>query len=110
LHSAFSGLSHVDADRPFAGVAFCKMRRPGLQRTLNTLGVENASRSFHAHREPQQSTRLGPPHNRPFFSIQGRTFLVRLPSVMGGAGRPTAVRRTMALAKGSVLAILLRPL
>ena len=27
LHSAFSGLSDVDADRPFAAVAFDKMRR-----------------------------------------------------------------------------------
>jgi hypothetical protein len=30
LHSAFLGLPDVDADRPFAGVAFHKMRRPGL--------------------------------------------------------------------------------
>jgi hypothetical protein len=38
LHSAFSGLSHVGADTPFAGVAFDKMRRPGTERTFNTVG------------------------------------------------------------------------
>jgi hypothetical protein len=30
-------------------------------------GVENVSRSFHAHREPQQSTHLGPAHNKSLF-------------------------------------------
>ena len=29
LHSPSSDLSDVDADRPFAGMAFDKMRRPG---------------------------------------------------------------------------------
>ena len=30
LHSAFSALSGVDANSPFAGLAFDKMRRPGI--------------------------------------------------------------------------------
>jgi hypothetical protein len=44
LHSAFSGQSHVDADRPFAGVAFDKTRRPGTQRTFNAPGLKMSLR------------------------------------------------------------------
>jgi hypothetical protein len=53
LHSASSDLSDVGADRPLAGMAFDKMRRPGTKRTLATLGLKNVSGSFRAHREPQ---------------------------------------------------------
>jgi hypothetical protein len=42
LHSASSDLSDVGADRPFAGMAFDKMRRPGTKRTLNTLGLKTS--------------------------------------------------------------------
>ena len=38
LHSAFSGLPLVGADRPFAGVGFNKMRRPGAQRSFKRWG------------------------------------------------------------------------
>jgi hypothetical protein len=33
LHSASADLSDVGADRPFAGMAFDEMRRPGTERT-----------------------------------------------------------------------------
>jgi hypothetical protein len=49
LHSAFSGLSDVGAGRAFAGVAFDKMRRPGAQRTLNTLGLKTSLGHSTAH-------------------------------------------------------------
>ena len=90
MHSAFSGLSDVGADRPFAGVAFDKMRRPGTQRHAQHAGVENVSRSFHAHREPQQSTRFGPSRDSSFSWSKDGTFLMRLLSDMGGACAPAA--------------------
>ena len=34
MHSASSDLSDVGANRPFAGMAFDEMRRPGTERTL----------------------------------------------------------------------------
>jgi hypothetical protein len=86
LHSAFSCLSDVGAERPFAGVAFNKMRRPGFNARSNA-GVETVFRSFHAHREPQQSTRLGRPRNKCFSRSKDGTFLMRLLSVRGGAMR-----------------------
>jgi hypothetical protein len=90
LHSAFSGLCHVGADRPFAAVALNKMRRPGARRGFRRCRVENASRSFHAPREPQQSTGLGPPHGKSFCRAKDGTCLMRLPSELGGACAPTA--------------------
>ena len=42
MHSASSDLSDVGADRPFAGMAFDKMRRPGTQRSLNTLELKTS--------------------------------------------------------------------
>jgi hypothetical protein len=89
LHSAFSDLWHVGADRPFAGVALNKMRRPGAQRGFKRCRVENASGSFHAPREPQQSTGLGPPHDKPFCRSKDGTCLMRLPEP-GGAYAPNA--------------------
>jgi len=41
LHSAFSGLSDVDADKPFAGVAFGKMRRPGPNARSTRRGLKH---------------------------------------------------------------------
>jgi hypothetical protein len=61
-----SDLSDVGADGQFTGMAFDKMRRPGTKRAQHA-GVENVSRSFHAHREPQQFTRFGSPRNN-FYS------------------------------------------
>ena len=84
MHSAFPGLSHVGADTPFAGVAFDKMRRPGTERTFNTVG-KNVSRPFHPYREPRQSTRFGPPHNNSFSRSKDGIYLMRLPSGMRGA-------------------------
>jgi hypothetical protein len=60
-------------------MAYDKMRRPGTKRTLNTLGAENVFRSFHAHREPRQSTRFGPPRDISFSRSKDGTFLMRLP-------------------------------
>jgi hypothetical protein len=67
LHSACSGLSDVGADRPFAGVALNKTRsasaKPAARQAprgpthVQHAAVENVSRSFHAYREPRQSTR-----------------------------------------------------
>jgi hypothetical protein len=62
---------------------------PGLNARSNA-GVEKVSTSFHAPRELQQSTRLGPPHNKSFSRSKDGTFLMRLPSVMRGACAPTA--------------------
>jgi hypothetical protein len=70
LHSAFSGLPLVGADRPFAGVGFNKMRRPGAQRSFKRWGAKNASRFLHAPREPPQSTPLGPPHDKPVLGLR----------------------------------------
>jgi hypothetical protein len=42
LHSASSDLSDVGTDRMLAGAAFDKMRRPGTQCTLNTLGLKTS--------------------------------------------------------------------
>jgi hypothetical protein len=48
LHSLFSGLSDIGAERSFAGVALDEMRRPGAQRTYNTLGLKTSlGRSTH---------------------------------------------------------------
>jgi hypothetical protein len=55
LHSAFSGLSAVGADRLFAGVAFNEMRRPGTQRTFNTLGLKTF-----LHHSPRLGSRSSP--------------------------------------------------
>ena len=63
---------------------------PGTQRTFNTLRLKNVSRSFYAHREPQQSTRFGPPRDKAFSWFKDETFLMRLPSGLGGACAPTA--------------------
>ena len=91
LHSAFSGLSHVDADRPFAGVTFDKRRRPGTRRTLNTLGLKNVSGWFHAHREPQQPRRFGLRRNNSFSRFKEGSILKRLPSARGrGCALPAA--------------------
>ena len=89
LDSAFPGLSHVGADRAFAGMAFDKMRSasvkpaarqaPEAQRHVQHAGVENVSRSFHAHREPQQFTRSGPPRGKSFSRLKDGSFLMRLP-------------------------------
>jgi hypothetical protein len=46
--------------------------------------VENVSRWFRAHREPQQSTRFGPIRNTSFSRSKDGTFLMRLPSELGG--------------------------
>ena len=90
MHSAFSDLSDVGADRPFAGVAFYKMRRPGTQRDAQHAGVESVSESFQAHREPQQSTRFGPSRDKSFSQFKDGTSLMRLPSAMGSACAATA--------------------
>jgi hypothetical protein len=90
LHSASSDLSDVGADRPFAGMAFSKMRRPGDPTHAQYAGVENVSRWFHAHREPQQSTRFGPPLNKSSSRSKHGTFLMRLPSEPGCACAPPA--------------------
>jgi len=90
LHSASSDLSDVGADRPFAGKAFSKMRRPGDPTHAQHTGVENVFRFFHAQREPQQSTRFAPPRNNSFSSSKDGTFLIRLPSERGGVCAPPA--------------------
>ena len=66
MRSAFSGLWDVAADRLFPGMALDKTRRPWTLRTFNTQRVENISISFHAYREPQQSTRFGRQRDIPF--------------------------------------------
>jgi hypothetical protein len=76
----------------FFGVAFDQMRRPGTQRHAQHAGVENVSRSFHAHREPQQSTRFCPSRNSSCSRFKDGTFLMRLPSDTGNACAPTAAR------------------
>ena len=48
LHSAFSGLSAVGAARPFAGVAFNKMRRPGTRHTLKRWVKKRRQAVLHA--------------------------------------------------------------
>jgi hypothetical protein len=61
----------------------------GLNACSNA-GVENVSTSFHAPREPQRSTRFGPPHNKSFSQSKDGTFLMRLPSGMRAAWALTA--------------------
>jgi hypothetical protein len=73
-HSASSDLSDVGADRPFAGMAFDKMRRPRDPTYAQHAGVENVSRSFHAHREPQQSTRFGRLAIIPILSLRTESY------------------------------------
>jgi hypothetical protein len=58
----------------------------------STRWVENVSRSFHASREPQQSTRFCPPHDKCYSWSKDVTFLMRLPSVRGDACAPIAAR------------------
>ena len=89
LHSASSGLSDVGADRQFAGMAFDEMRRPGTKRAQHGR-IENVSRPFHALREPRQHTWFGPLHNRPCSPSKDGTYLMRLPSGVGGARASTA--------------------
>jgi hypothetical protein len=54
-------------------------RRPRGANARSTRWVENVSGSFHAHREPQQSTRFGPARNKSFSCLKDGTFLMRLP-------------------------------
>ena len=98
-HSALSDRSDDGADRPFAGVAFNKMRsaaKPAARQAardpthVQHAGVENVSRSFPAHREPQQPTRFAPTRNNSFSGSKHGTFLMWLPSVSGRACTPTA--------------------
>jgi hypothetical protein len=83
-HSAFSDLSGVGTDRLFAGVAFDKMQRPGSTHVQHA-GVERVSGSFHAHREPRQSTRFGARRDNSFSRFNDGTFPMRLPSGTPGA-------------------------
>jgi hypothetical protein len=62
----------------------------GLNARSNA-GVKNVSRSFHALREPQQSTRLGPPRNSSCSRSKDGTCPMRLPG-LGSARTPTAAR------------------
>jgi hypothetical protein len=81
LHSLFSGLSDIGAERSFAGVALDEMRRPGARGLTHIQhpGVENVSGSFDAQREPQQYTRFGPPHDKSFSRSKDGTCLMRPP-------------------------------
>ena len=55
---------------------------PGLNAGSNA-GVENASRSFDAPREPRQFTRLGPHHDKSCSRFENEPCLMRLPSGHG---------------------------
>ncbi len=77
LHSAFSDLSGVSADRMCAGMAFDEMRRPGSTHVQHA-GVESVSGSFPAHREPRQSTRFGARRDNCFSRFNDGTFPMRL--------------------------------
>ena len=68
-----SSLPDIGADRPFARMAFGKMRRPGLNAVQHGR-VENVSKPFHARREPQQFTRFGPPRNKSFLAKRTEPF------------------------------------
>jgi hypothetical protein len=90
LHSAFSGLSHVGANRLFAGLAFDKMRRPGTQRTLNTPGLKTSlgrSTRTGSRSSPRVSA---PPRDTSSSRSKDGTISVRLPSARGGACAPPA--------------------
>jgi hypothetical protein len=89
LHSVCADLSDIGADRPFAGMAFDKMRRPGPSAAQHA-GVENVPRPFHTQREPQQSTRFGPSRNSSFSRSKDGIFLIRLPSGRCAACAPPA--------------------
>jgi hypothetical protein len=71
-------LSSIRCDPPPQSLR--RDRRPGEPTHVQHAGVENVSRPFHAHREPQQSTRFGPPRNNSFSRSKDRPFLMRLPS------------------------------
>ena len=90
LHSAFSGLLLVGADRPFAGVAFSKMRRPGAQRTFNTLGLKTS-----LGRSTRSGSRSSPRvwvcfRISPALGPRTEPVLMRLPSAVGGKRPLTA--------------------
>jgi hypothetical protein len=89
LHSAFSGLSHVGADRPFAAVALGKTRRPWTRRTFNTLGLK----AF-PYRPTRKGSRSSP---RVWVRLtidlswfKDGTCLMRLPSGLRGTCAPPA--------------------
>jgi hypothetical protein len=63
---------------------------PGGSTHAQYAGVENVSRSFHAHREPQQSTCLGLPHDKSSSRSRDGSFLMRLPSAPNCACAPAA--------------------
>jgi hypothetical protein len=74
---------------------------PGLNARSN-IGVENVARSFHAPREPQQSTRWGRPHGKTFSRSKHGPCLMRLPcSVMGNACALTAATSLKLTRRGS---------
>jgi hypothetical protein len=66
-------------------------RPPGLT-LVQHAAVEDVSRSFHPLREPQQSTRSGPPYDKSCSRSKDGACLMRLPSVRGGALPLTAAR------------------
>ena len=62
---------------------------PGGSTHAQYAGVENVSRSFHAHREPQQFTHFGSHHNTSFSRSKDETCLMRLPIRYGWCARTT---------------------
>jgi hypothetical protein len=105
LHSAFPGLSDVDADKPFPGVAFNRMRRPGVQRTFYTLEYEYISRPFHAHKEPQQSTRFSPHRDNCSSQSNDETFNVAPLARVGACAPPAATLLRLTPMSGRFVAI-----
>ena len=84
-------LSHVGADPAAAGLVWPSIRCDAPRFThVQTLGLKTALTSFHAPREPQQSTRLDLPHDKSYSRSKDETPLMRLPSDMGRACAPTA--------------------
>ena len=83
--------------------AFSKMRRPADPTHPQHAGVENVSRSFRVHREPQQSTRFGPHRNNSFSRSKDGTFLMRLPSEPGCACAPLAATPLRSTRMGAAL-------
>jgi hypothetical protein len=117
LHSASSDLSDVGAtdrllvwrsirrDPPpqsdSTELAECPLARQAPRDPTHAqyAGVENVSRSFPTHREPQQSTRFGPIRNNSSSRSKDGTFLMRLPSELG-----CYVRASRALLLSAVIA------
>jgi hypothetical protein len=83
LHSAYSGLSHVGAKNRGRYDVQIDATPPGIRARSNALRLKESSLA--PHRQGAAANRsFGDSRDTPFPHLEDETFLMRLPSVVGG--------------------------